>query len=149
MPLKIQSIELIKATYPLLHQQGVQVTKRMYQILFAAYPECEALFKSTENQPEKLANSILAFVGHIEDIEQLATTLENIANKHVAARVKAVHYPMVADALITAMQQVIGSAVFNNKVADAWIEAYTFLATHLMSVENDLYAAKYNQQADT
>ncbi|MGJ8663590.1 MAG: globin domain-containing protein, partial [Marinicella sp.] len=135
----------IKATYPILKEQGVKVTKKMYEILFTEYPECEELFKSAKNQPEKLANSILAFVGHIDEIEQLATTLENIAKKHVAAEVKAIHYPMVADALITAMREVIGPPVFSSQVSDAWVEAYMFLASHLMAVESDLYHVRYKQ----
>lgn len=147
MNLKLETIEMIKATYPLLKKEGVHVTKKMYDILFVEYPECEKLFGAAKNQPEKLANSILAFVSHIDHIEQIAGSLENIAKKHVAAEVKAIHYPMVADALIKAMKDTLGEEVFTRKVTDAWVEAYTFLASHLMTVESDLYSFNYSKQA--
>lgn len=46
---------------------------------------------------------------------------------------------MVADALITAMGDVL-SAAFTQERKNAWIEAYTLLANILMQREQELYA---------
>lgn len=47
-------------------------------------------------------------------------------------------YPMVADALITAMKDVLGDA-FTEGRKTAWTEAYTFLAEFLMQRGHELY----------
>lgn len=146
MNFNLETIEMIKATYPLLKKEGVHLTKKMYDILFVEYPDCEKHFKVAKNQPEKLANSILAFVSHIDQIEQIAGSLENITKKHVVAEVKAMHYPKVADALIQAMSETLGKDIFTPKVTEAWVNAYTFLASHLMTVESDLSSFNYSKQ---
>lgn len=147
MDLNPKTVEIIKATYPLIKTHGLKVTERMYDILFDKYPECRSLFVTASSQPEKLANAILAFVSHIERINEFADSLKSIAQKHVSSEVKAIHYPMVADALIAAMRVEIGPAIFTQTVADAWVDAYMFLASHLMTLEGELYAASYKQKA--
>ncbi len=146
MSLSEQTIEAIKATYPIIKDKGVKITEHMYQILFVNHPECEHLFSHSNNQPEKLAQAILAFVSHVDDLDQIASALDHIAHKHMASQVKAIHYPMVADALISAMQAVLGKQVFNAEMMEAWTDAYLFLASHLMAKEASLYARSYRRE---
>ena len=44
MSLSQKTIDIVKSTAPVLRSQGETLTIKMYEILFAKYPETEALF---------------------------------------------------------------------------------------------------------
>ncbi|WP_373031009.1 hypothetical protein [Sulfurovum sp.] len=44
MSLSEKTIEICKATVPVLTEQGEAITARMYEVLFSSYPETKALF---------------------------------------------------------------------------------------------------------
>ena len=154
MALPQSTINIVKNTVPLLREKGEAIMTRMYEILFEKYPETEPVFKNAVNQPAELAAAITTYA---EDIDQLmfgdgrpvrdpyrlrylVWVIENMAQKHVDAGVKPEHHPMVADALMTAMTEVLGAEVATAKVVDAWTEAYNFLAQTLQGREADIYA---------
>ncbi|MFA6188681.1 MAG: globin domain-containing protein [Sulfuricurvum sp.] len=140
MSLSQETITAVKATIPLVNQEAENITARMYEILFTKYPETKPLFDNADkDQHKKLAGAIAAFAGNIDNLGVLGAAVEKMAQSHVTTQVKPIHYPMVADALITAMGDVLGEA-FTDARKNAWIEAYTFLANILMQREQELYA---------
>lgn len=139
MSLSQTTINAIKETIPLINKESENITTRMYEILFSKYPETKPLFDNADkDQHKKLAGAIAAFAGNIDNLSLLSKSVEKMAQSHVITEVKPIHYPMVADALITAMRDVLGKA-FTEKHKNAWIEAYTFLANILMQREQELY----------
>lgn len=142
MSLSSETIALIKETIPLVSQEAENVTTRMYEILFSKYPETKPLFaNASSDQHKKLAGAIAAFAGNVDNLSVLGNAVEKMAQSHVMTNVQPKHYPMVADALITAMGDVLGEA-FTDARKNAWIESYTFLAGILMQREQELYAQK-------
>ncbi len=142
MSLSQETIAAVKETIPLINQKSENVTTRMYEILFSKYPETKPLFDNADkDQHKKLAGAIAAFAGNIDNLAVLGNAVEKMAQSHVMTQVKPIHYPMVADALITAMGDVLGAA-FSDARKNAWIEAYTFLANVLMQREQELYAQR-------
>lgn len=142
MSLSQETITAIKETIPLINQEAENVTTRMYEILFSKYPETKPLFANAQSdQHKKLAGAIAAFAGNIDNLGALGNAVEKMAQTHVTTNVKPIHYPMVADALITAMGDVLGEA-FTQERKNAWVEAYTFLAGILMQREQELYAQR-------
>lgn len=140
MSLSASTIASIKETIPLINTEAEKVTTRMYDILFSKYPETKPLFaNATSDQHKKLAGAIAAFAGNIDNLGVLGNAVEKMAQSHVATHVEPKHYPMVADALITAMGDVLGEA-FTDERKNAWVEAYTFLANILMKREQELYS---------
>jgi nitric oxide dioxygenase len=140
MSLSQETIIAVKETIPLINQESENVTTRMYEILFSKYPETKPLFvKADKDQHKKLAGAIAAFAANIDNLAVLGSAVEKMAQSHVMTQVKPAHYPMVADALITAMGDVLGEA-FTDARKNAWVEAYTFLANILMQREQELYA---------
>jgi nitric oxide dioxygenase len=140
MSLSQETIAAIKETIPLVNQEAENVTTRMYEILFSKYPETKPMFdNAAKDQHKKLAGAIAAFAGNIDNLAVLGAAVEKMAQSHVMTQVKPMHYPMVADALITAMGDVLGEA-FTDARKNAWVEAYTFLANILMQREQELYA---------
>ena len=139
MSLSQETIVAIKETIPLVSQEAENVTTRMYEILFSKYPETKPMFdNAAKDQHKKLAGAIAAFAGNIDNLGVLGAAVEKMAQSHVMTQVKPIHYPMVADALITAMGDVLGEA-FTDARKNAWVEAYTFLANILMQREHELY----------
>jgi len=140
MSLSQETIAAIKETIPLVNQEAENVTTRMYEVLFSKYPETKPLFENAaKDQHKKLAGAIAAYASNIDNLGVLSAAVEKMSQSHVMAHVKPAHYPMVADALITAMGDVLGEA-FTDVRKNAWVEAYTFLANILMQREQELYA---------
>ena len=137
-----ETIIVIKSTAPALQQHGVEITTRMYERLFVD-PEIKALFdlaaQKSGEQPKRLAAAILAFAQNADKLDALKPAIERIAARHIATHIKPEHYPAVANALLPAIEDVLGDAV-DERVLAAWGEAYWFLADVLISREKTLYA---------
>jgi len=143
-PLSPQTIATVKATAPVLVQHGVAITTRMYERLFVD-PKIKALFdqaaQASGQQPRRLAAAIVAFAQNIDNLPALADAVERMASRHVETKVKAEHYPAVANALLPAIRDVLGEAA-TDEVLAAWGEAYWFLAEVLIKREAELYSAQ-------
>jgi len=143
-PLSPQTIAIVKATAPVLVQHGVAITTRMYERLFVD-PKIKALFdqaaEASGEQPRRLAAAIVAFAQNIDNLPALADAVERMASRHVETKVKAEHYPAVANALLPAIRDVLGEAA-TDEVLAAWGEAYWFLAEVLIKREAELYSAQ-------
>jgi hemoglobin-like flavoprotein len=137
-----ETIIVIKSTAPALQQHGVEITTRMYERLFVD-PEIKALFdlaaQKSGEQPKRLAAAILAFAQNADKLDALKPAIERIAARHIATHIRPEHYPAVANALLPAIEDVLGDAV-DERVLAAWGEAYWFLADVLISREKTLYA---------
>lgn len=143
-PLSPATIALVKATVPALEAHGLAITRRMYERLFAN-AEIRDLFNQshhgeTGSQPKALAQAVLAYARHIDDLGALSGAVERIAQKHVALNILPEHYPFVADALLAAIQDVLGEAA-TPEICAAWGEAYWFLAELLIGREATIYRA--------
>jgi hemoglobin-like flavoprotein len=143
MALTDPTIAIVKATAPILQEHGVAIATRLYERLFA-HPEIEALFDpaalSSGEQARRLAGAILAFARNVDRLEALGPAVERMAQRHVRAGVAREHYPVVAHALLGAIQDVLGAAA-TPAVLDAWGEAYGFLSGVLQSRERELRAS--------
>lgn len=140
-PLTPATIALIKATVPALEAHGLTITKRMYERLFKDEAMRDLFNQShhgeTGSQPKALALAVLAYARHIDDLGALSGAVERIAQKHVALNILPEHYPFVADALLGAIQDVLGDAA-TAEICAAWGEAYWFLAHILIGREAEI-----------
>jgi hemoglobin-like flavoprotein len=139
-----QAVAIVKATAPVLVQHGVAITTRMYERLFVD-PQIKAMFdqaaQTSGEQPRRLAAAIVAFAQNVDNLPALAGAVERMAARHVATQVRPEHYPVVAQALLAAIRDVLGEAA-TDEVIGAWTEAYGVLAQVLIAREAELYAAE-------
>ncbi|WP_322049510.1 globin domain-containing protein [Paraburkholderia sp. J67] len=137
-----ETIAIVKSTAPVIQQHGVAITSRMYERLFVD-PKIKTLFdeaaQQSGEQPRRLAGALLAFASNVDNLDVLTAAIERIAARHVSMNVKAEHYPAVANALLPAIKDVLGDAA-DERVLNAWGEAYWFLADVLKRREHGLYA---------
>lgn len=141
-PLSTETIALVKSTAPALQQHGLAITQRMYERLFVN-EEVKQMFdqaaQKSGEQPKLLAAAILAYAQNIDKLEALTGPVMRMAARHVETRVKPEHYPLVADALLLAIRDVLQDAA-TDEILAAWREAYEFLANILINQEDILYS---------
>lgn len=141
-PLSPATKAIISATVPALEQHGLAIVTEMYARLFRD-PAIRALFNQSHQsadaaQPKALTGAVLAYARNIEDPSVLAGAIERIAQKHVSLQILPEHYASVAEALLGAIEAVLGEAA-TPEVLDAWGKAYWFLADVLIGREAQLY----------
>ena len=145
--LSVQDRTLIKATVPLLESGGEALITHFYRMMLAEYPQVRALFnqahQASGDQPRALANGVLMYARHIDQLDQLGDLVVKIINKHVALQILPEHYPIVGSCLLRAIHEVLGSDIATPEVLAAWGAAYTQLADILIGAE----AAIYDQKA--
>lgn len=138
------TIALIKATVPVLEQQGEVITRHFYRLMFRDYPEVKAFFNEAHqaagSQARALANAVLAYAKHIDRLDALTPALPRIVQKHAALGVQPEHYPIVGRCLLQAIREVLGE-VATDEIIVAWGEAYGALAQLLIDAEEQVYAA--------
>lgn len=133
------TIAIVKSTAPLLKEKGDEITSTMYKILFERHPETKEFFKDAEpEQYKKLANAVYAYAANIDNLGALGKGIEKMTSVHVEKKIQASHYPLVADALLSAIKEVLGDTA-TPEVMAAWEEAYLFLADVLIKRETELY----------
>ncbi|HKT84531.1 MAG TPA: globin domain-containing protein [Novosphingobium sp.] len=141
-PLTEQTIAIVKATAPALQEHGVAITTRMYERLFLN-EEVKAMFdqaaQESGEQPRRLAAAILGYAQNVDKLQNLDAPVRRMVQRHVETGVKAEHYPIVAEALLPAIRDVLGDAA-SDEVLAAWGEAYWFLAEILIGKEAMAYA---------
>jgi nitric oxide dioxygenase len=134
---------IIKSTVPLLESGGEALTTHFYKMLFRDYPQVMPLFnqahQGTGDQPRALANGVLMYARHIDRLDQLGGLVSAIVNKHVAVNILPEHYPLVGDALLRAIREVLGAEIATDAVIEAWGAAYQQLADILIGAEESVY----------
>ncbi|WP_438308055.1 NO-inducible flavohemoprotein [Pseudomonas guariconensis] len=144
--LNAQQRAIIKATVPLLESGGEALTTHFYKMMLSEYPEVRPLFnqahQASGDQPRALANGVLMYARHIDQLEQLGGLVGQIINKHVALQILPEHYPIVGSCLLRAIEEVLGKDIATAEVIAAWGAAYGQLADILIGAEESLYKQK-------
>jgi len=139
-----EAIAIVKATAPAIEKHGVDITTAMYKRLFQN-DDVAAMFdraaQESGEQPRRLAAAILAYARNIDRLDALGGPVQRMVARHVETGVKAEHYPLVAEALLPAIREVLGADVATDAVLAAWGEAYWMLADILIAAETEAYAA--------
>ena len=137
------TIDIVKATAPLVAEHAEEITRLFYMTMFLNNPEASQFFNKanqTGDQPKALANAIIAYALNIDNLGALGDAVELIASKHCGLQVLPEHYPIVHDNLLIAVAEVLKPAV-TPEIGAAWSEAVNFLAKLLIGVEEARYAA--------
>jgi len=139
---------IVKATVPLLESGGEALTTHFYKIMLDGHPEVRPLFNQAHQasgaQQRALANGVLMYARHIDELEKLGGLVAQIINKHVALNILPEHYPIVGSCLLRAIREVLGEEIATDAVIEAWGAAYQQLADLLIGLEEQIYADREN-----
>jgi nitric oxide dioxygenase len=140
--LQPKTIEIVKATAPVLEEHGETLTRHFYKRMFSHNPEVLPFFNPANqvagSQQKALAGAICAYAGNIDNLDVLGGAVELIAQKHASLQVKPEHYPIVGENLLESIKEVLGDAATDD-IINAWAEAYGFLADILIARESQIY----------
>lgn len=141
--LTAEQTAIIKATVPLLESGGEALTTHFYRIMLGEHAEVRPLFNQAHQasgaQPRALANSVLMYARHIDNLGALGSLPAQIIQKHVSLQVLPEHYPIVGACLLRAIREVLGAEVATDAVIQAWAAAYQQLAEILIGAEGAEY----------
>ncbi|MBP2280467.1 nitric oxide dioxygenase [Psychrobacter sp. PL19] len=137
-----QTLEIVKATVPVLEEHGNAITTVFYQNMFVEHPELLDIFNETNQklgrQQTALATTVLAAAKHLEHLAVLLPQVTQISHKHRALQILPEHYPIVGKHLIGAIKEVLGEAA-NDDIINAWTEAYDEIANVFIQIEHGMY----------
>ncbi len=154
-----ERLEIIAATAPAVAPKVADgtITARFYERMLGAKPELlaffnrsnqrskrqaaafgEAMFQPQRSQSQVLANSVLAAVEHLQNLEKIKGPAQRIVHKHCALGVTPELYQHVHDNFLAATAEVLGDAV-TPEVADAWSGALLHVAAFFIEQEKALY----------
>ena len=140
-----RTIDIVKATAPILEEHGETLTAHFYKRMFAHNPEVAPLFNPAHqragSQQKALAAAICAYAANIDNLEVLGGAVELIAQKHASLRILPEHYPIVGENLLASIREVLGAGATDDVIA-AWTEAYGFLAEILTARERQIYSVQ-------
>lgn len=144
MMLTPRTIEIVKATVPVLEAHGQQITTRFYEMMFSNHPELLNIFNHANQrqgrQSQALASAIYAAAAHIDRLEDIMPVVKQIGHKHRALHIQPEHYPIVGKHLLLAIKDVLRDAATDD-ILEAWAEAYGVIADIFIQVERDMYQA--------
>lgn len=143
-----QTLQVVKATAPVVAAHAETITRCFYQRMFTSHPEVLAYFNQAHqvsgNQQRALAGAIIAYATHIDNLSALGPAVELIAQKHCSLNIQPEHYPIVGESLMAAIHEVLGAAV-TPEIDAAWREAYQFLAQVCIDREAEIYKLQRSQ----
>jgi hemoglobin-like flavoprotein len=122
-------VKLVQASFAKLQPMAPEVADLFYARLFAMAPNLRELFaKDMDEQKKKFTSMLATAVAHLHQIDKVVFAVQELGRRHAQYGVKDTHYTIVGEALIWTLCQSLGPA-FTTAVRDAWIAAYTALAT--------------------
>ncbi|MBM7645841.1 nitric oxide dioxygenase [Scopulibacillus daqui] len=136
-----KTIDIIKATVPVLEEKGNEITKAFYKHLFSEHPELNHVFNQTHQkegkQPRALAKLVYQAAAHIDRLEELLPAVKVVAHKHRSIGIKPEQYPIVGEHLLWAIKHVLGDQA-TDEIMKAWETAYGVIADAFIQLENEL-----------
>lgn len=137
-----KTLEIVKATVPVLEEHGTAITTVFYKNMFNQHPELLDIFNETNQklgrQQTALAMTVLAAAKHLDKLAVLLPQVTQISHKHRALQILPEHYPIVGHHLIGSIKEVLGEAA-NDDIIDAWTEAYDEIADVFIQLEKTMY----------
>ena len=142
MSLTEKTIDIIKATAPIVEENVTELSKRFYPILFERYPGTKIFFNqahiSNGTQPRAIAASIVEYANAIDNIDAIKTLVNNIADKHASMNIKPAQYSIVNTCLLDVIVDILGNAG-TPEVKSAWKEAIENFANIIIDAESKKY----------
>lgn len=124
----VEQIELVQQTYRGVERAGGEVADLFYQRLFEIAPELRDLFPADlSDQKDKLLAVLASAILNLHKIESVTPVIRDLGRRHVYYGVEPAHYRPVGEALVWAIERVLGAG-FTPAAKEAWIAAYTTLS---------------------
>ncbi|MGD8106283.1 globin domain-containing protein [Pantoea sp. FN0302] len=139
--------ELVKATVPVLKENGEALTDYFYKRMLKNNPHLKETFNMGHQrsgaQAKALAGAVLAYAENIDDPSVLMPVVELICHKHVSLNIQAPDYNIVGENLLHSISEVLNIPM-DDELITAWGVAYQQLADIFIATEKQLYEERKN-----
>ena len=116
-------VRRLETSFARLSADGGRLSELFYARLFAAHPQVRAMFPSDMTaQRKKLVDLLVSVFQDLGDADTARVRLEELGCSHVKYGARPEHYPLVCEALVGAMGEVMGNDWSPELEAD-WKEA--------------------------
>lgn len=123
------SQRLVRDSFAKIAPHAEAVAANFYDRLFIVDPSLRSLFKGNmSEQGRKLMTMIGTAVAHLDRLDTIVPTVQELGRRHVGYGVQPSHYQAVASALLWTLEQGLGDE-FTPETRQAWVECYTILAS--------------------
>jgi hemoglobin-like flavoprotein len=134
-------IDLVQSSFAKVIPIADTAAELFYARLFELDPSLRSMFRSDmKSQGKKLMDSLKMVVGNLRNLDRIVPGVQAMAVRHVSYGVQDHHYATVGTALLDTLQKGLGDA-FTNDVREAWLAAYTILATTMKAAAAEGIAA--------
>lgn len=128
-----QQITLVKDSWQKVVPIKDTAADLFYNQLFTLDPNLKTLFKGDmKEQGRKLMAMIATAVNALDKLDTIVPAVQDLGRRHAGYGVKPAHYDTVAAALLWTLGKGLGDA-FTDEVKQAWVAAYTILATTMQN----------------
>ncbi|MBW5480761.1 flavohemoprotein [Streptomyces bambusae] len=119
---------LIRRTLAEIGPVADRVTSYFYALVFTGHPELRSMFPAAMDvQRDRLLKALLTAAEHIDDPAVLGPYLRRLGTGHRKYGTRPEHYPVVGEALITALAR-YAELTWGPETEAAWVRAYTAIS---------------------
>lgn len=123
-------IQLVQTSWEQVVPIAKDAAALFYNRLFELDPSLRKIFgDDIEEQGKKLMTVLTTVVRGLKKLDALEATVWRLGRRHSLYKVKDEDYNTVATALLWTLEQGLGQDVFKGELKQAWVQAYTTLAT--------------------
>jgi len=134
-------IDLVQSSFAKVIPIADTAAELFYSRLFELDPSLRPMLRSDmKSQGKKLMDGLKMFVGNLRNLDRIVPGVQAMAVRHVSYGVQDHHYATVGTALLDTLQKGLGDA-FTDDVREAWLGAYTILATTMKAAAAEGIAA--------
>ncbi len=114
-------ISRIQESFEIVASHGEQVVFRFYHVLFDKFPEFQTFFPQAQlaQQYAAFLSGFRTLVSHMENPEELRSSLVQLGERHKKYGIQSKHYPPVVYALLHVLTE-LGGEGMDGKTYDAW-----------------------------
>jgi hemoglobin-like flavoprotein len=136
--------QIVQSTWEQVVPMADAAADMFYDRLFKIDTTTRKLFKATDmaDQRKKLVRVMSSAIRGLDNIDALASSLEDLGRRHVGYGVTDEHYDSVGVALMWTLEQGLGRA-WTPTVASAWADAYALLSGVMRRAARDSVAQTY------
>ena len=135
-----RQVELVQSSFEQVLPISDTAADLFYKRLFELDPALRPLFRGDlRAQGKKLMDALGIVVANLRRIDGVIPGIRALAKRHVAYGVQNADYTTVGQALIDTLQVGLGTG-FTAEVSEAWLAAYTLLASVMRSAADETQA---------
>jgi hemoglobin-like flavoprotein len=119
---------LVRETFAFLAPRAETVAALLYARLFEVAPTLRSLFHADmRTQGDKLLQAMALAVGHLDDLESIASDVRALGERHRHYGVAEADFETVGHVLLWTLERSLG-ARFTSEVREAWAAVYGILS---------------------